>query len=696
MARIAMWCPCFVMYNHNQLVIMKKVLMMLFAVLLFASCNKEAGEPQPQKEQKQKHYSLSLDVAASTEVQRYKALDHLNYKFDNGKVKPNLVPGEEIEVYTQILAYRGIRLETGYTDKLKWRVSDDGKKLYCKQTIRDMTFNPNDYDKVTLVAGIYAMRNIHSDIIPLPENNEVQVFTPTTSSAFSMKVPYFLPEMELKKDAQGIYVNKLLANNKFKPKGYLLKVHVKNELNEPLSLSGVQSCGLVPDIVNYAGSGSIADRPLKGQYKTSYYTNRKFSFSKDFTVPAGATSSEAFLMWFPEMINNADYLIDLIVKDVPSQAFYVSKLFTKSSPSEYVEGNMYTVTLTVRPIRNPLEYLSKYAVNKDGTGFLTNWNDFAPEDTKNFTTKNKEVGYFDGYQVTMRGGGNDISKALILAGEERSYTNGGGDEVKWHLPTVAEWNSVFTEGESMIHYPVQIGEYKSLFSGPNKSSERSGNTYEVYTLCFNPLPNDEITKDRIAGVLTTPWPNFLTSGSWYWFMGYDQDRAAFLPEISDNKRYAFYYRYDYTTHMMTIKCKYVGANPEFTTAGDVKNKIDWSSVETSRTIPAYSAKLAYHYHREFHSHEDINELDLHFPDAIYLWTEELTLGGNFKDTPTRFNNLACATFGPEVRLRWGGVGYSMGGVRTNIGMKQGSYAWAGVSSSETLSYPVYLFRKFDK
>ena len=131
--------------------------MMLFAVLLFASCNKEAGEPQPQKEQEQKHYSLSLDVAASTEVQRYKALDHLNYKFDNGKVKPNLVPGEEIEVYTQILAYRGIRLETGYTDKLKWRVSDDGKKLYCKQTIRDMTFNPNDYDKVTLVAGIYAM-----------------------------------------------------------------------------------------------------------------------------------------------------------------------------------------------------------------------------------------------------------------------------------------------------------------------------------------------------------------------------------------------------------------------------------------------------------------------------------------------------------------------------------------------------------
>jgi len=89
-------------------------------------------------------------------------------------------------------------------------------------------------------------------------------------------------------------------------------------------------------------------------------------------------------------------------------------------------------------------------------------------------------------------------------------------------------------------------------------------------------------------VLTTPWSHFVTSGSWYWFKGDDQDRAAFLPEISDNKRYAFYYRYDYTTHMMTIKCKYVGADPEFTTAEDVKNKINWSSVTDSRTIPVYS------------------------------------------------------------------------------------------------------------
>jgi len=676
---------------------MKKVLMMLFAVLLFASCNKEAGEPQPQKEQKQKHYSLSLDVAASTEVQRYKALDHLNYKFDNGKVKPNLVPGEEIEVYTQILAYRGIRLETGYASKLKWRVSDDGKKLYCKQTIRDMTFNPNDYDKVTLVAGIYALRNFHSNIIPLPENNEVQVFTPTTSSTFSMKVPYFLPEMELKKDAQGIYVNKLLANNKFKPKGYLLKVHVKNELNEPLALSGVQSCGLVPDVADYAGSGSITDRPLKGRYNTSYYTNRKFSFSKDFTVPAGATSSEAFLMWLPEMINNADYLIDLIVKDVPSQAFYVSKLFTKSSPSEYVEGNMYSVTLTVRPIRNPLEYVSKYAVNKDGTDFLTNWDDFAPEDTKNFTTKNKEVGYFDGYQVTMREGGNDLSKALILAGEEYSYPNGGAG-VKWHLPTVAEWNSVFTA--NWVNSPVQIGDYKGLFGVPNiKSYEQSGNTYEVYTLCFNPLANDKITKELIAGELTRPLPALPTAGSWYWFTdGYVNQlyRAAFRPEISDNKRYAFYYRYDYTTHMMTIKCKYVGADPEFTTAEDVKNKINWSSVTDSRTIPAYSVKAYYrsHYSGEFPP-PDIQELELRKPDAIYLWAEELTLGRNYDDAAILLTNMACATFGPDRSLRLRGLGYIKGGVFTDSGTKFATaYYGNGWHGSQILYYPVYLFRKF--
>ena len=672
---------------------MKKVLMMLFAVLLFASCNKEAGEPQPQKEQK--HYSLSLDVAASTDENGYKALDHLNYKFQNGKVKPDLVPGEEIEVYTQIVAYKGTRIENGVSRKLKWRVSDDGKKLYCKQTMSDVTFNPNDYDKITLIAGIYAMRSLQNNVIPLPENNEVQVFTATTSStdAFSMKIPYYLPEVVLKKDAKGVYVNKLLMNNKFKPKGYLLKVHVKNELNEPLSLSGVQSCGLVPDVAYFNHDISFENPPLKGGYNTSYYTNRKFSFSKDFTVPAGVTSSEAFLMWLPEMVSNADYLIDLIVKDVPSQAFYVSKLFTKSSPSEYVEGNMYTVTLTVRPIRNPLEYLSKYAVNKDGTDFLTNWNDFAPEEPKNFTTKNKEVGYFDGLQVTMRGGGNDLSKALILAGEEYSYPNGGAG-VKWHLPTVAEWNSVFTAN---FNSPVQIGDYKGLFGSANyNSSGQSGNTYEVYTLCFNPLPNNEITKGRIAGVLTKPLPNFLTSGSWYWFKGDDQDRAAFRPEISDNKRYAFYYKYDYTTHMMTIKCKYVGANPEFTTAEDVKNKINWSSVTTSRTIPAYSVKAHYwsHYSGE-HPYPDMNEIELRIPDAIYLWAEELTIGRNYGDAAILYNNLACATFGPDRGLRLRGISYVKGWIFTGTGIKFATtYYGNGWHADQTLYYPVYLFRKF--
>ena len=678
---------------------MKKVLMMLFAVLLFASCNKEAGEPQPQKEQKR--YSLSLDVAASTEMNGYKALDRLKYKFDNGKVKPALVPGEEIEVYTDIFAYKGIRLEIGDRRKLKWRVSDDGKKLYCKQTISDFAFNPNDYDKVILTAGIYAMRGMTDHIVPLPENDKVQVLTTTTSpaEAFSMKVPYFLAAVELKKDAQGIYVNKLLANNKFKPKGYLLKVHVKNELNEPLSLSGVQSCGLVPDIARFTEVGSeyLRNHPLKGQYNTSYYTNRKFSFSKDFTVPAGATSSEAFLMWLPEMINNADYLIDLIVKDVPSQAFYVSKLFTKSSLSEYVEGNMYTVTLTVRPIiRNPLDYVSEYAVNKDGTGFLTNWDDFAPEDTKNFTTKNKEVGYFDGYQVTMREGGNDLSKALILAGEEYSYPNGGAG-VKWHLPTVAEWNSVFTA--NWVNSPVQIGDYKGLFGVPNiKSYEQSGNTYEVYTLCFNPLSNDKITKELIAGELTRPLPALPTAGSWYWFTdGYVNQlyRAAFRPEISDNKRYAFYYRYDYTTHMMTIKCKYVGADPEFTTAEDVKNKINWSSVTTSRTIPAYSAKVRIDIHYEGVPHRpDIQEIELHGIDRIHLWTEELTLGRNNSDAAILYNNLACATFGPDRSLRLGGLDYIKGGVFTGSGPKARVHYSSGGWTHQVVYYPVYLFRKF--
>ena len=148
--------------------------------------------------------------------------------------------------------------------------------------------------------------------------------------------------------------------------------------------------------------------------------------------------------------------------------------------------------------------------------------------------------------------------------------------------------------------------------------------------------------------------------------------------------------------MMTIKCKYVGADPEFTTAEDVKNKINWSSVTDSRTIPAYSVKAHYwsHYSGE-HPYPDINEIELRIPDAIYLWAEELTLGGNYGDTPTLFNNLACATFGPDRGLRLRGISYIKGWIFTGSGIKFATtYYGNGWHADQKLYYPVYLFRKF--
>ena len=91
--------------------------------------------------------------------------------------------------------------------------------------------------------------------------------------------------------------------------------------------------------------------------------------------------------------------------------------------------------------------------------------------------------------------------------------------------------------------------------------------------------------------------------------------------------------------MMTIKCKYVGANPEFTTAEDVKNKINWSSVTTSRTIPAYSAKVRINIHYEGVPHRpDIQEIELHAIDRLHLWAEELALGRNNNDAAILYNN----------------------------------------------------------
>ena len=62
-------------------------------------------------------------------------------------------------------------------------------------------------------------------------------------------------------------------------------------------------------------------------------------------------------------------------------------------------------------------------------------------------------------------------------------------------------------------------------------------------------------------------------------------------ELRDDKRYAYYAKYDDAKQVYVVKSKYVGVNPTIKNAEDVKAKIDWTTPGlTTRTIPMYGWK----------------------------------------------------------------------------------------------------------
>ena len=127
MAQYAMWCPCFVMYNHNQLVIMKKVLMMLCSLLLLA-CSKE-DIPQSEHEQTA---STTAELDISADLSGLRALD---FKLKNGKVALDLGDKTEIPVWTAIyVASDGLyNAQPVYSKLLMWQIDkDDRTKIHYK------------------------------------------------------------------------------------------------------------------------------------------------------------------------------------------------------------------------------------------------------------------------------------------------------------------------------------------------------------------------------------------------------------------------------------------------------------------------------------------------------------------------------------------------------------------------------------
>ena len=95
---------------------------------------------------------------------------------------------------------------------------------------------------------------------------------------------------------------------------------------------------------------------------------------------------------------------------------------------------------------------------------------------------------------------------------------------------------------------------------------------EIYCLAFGSAKETAYVQLKPDGTMTT-------------------NVASGAIELRDDKRYAYYAKYDDAKQVLVVKSKYVGVDPTIKNAEDVKAKIDWTTPGlTTRTIPMYGWK----------------------------------------------------------------------------------------------------------
>ena len=639
MARIAMWCPCFVMYNHNQLVIMKKVLLALFALLALASCSKEANEPKG-KESAGATTPIYVDV--SGEVSSPRALD---FVLKDGLPKVSLDGRTTVPVWTFI--YAGDRLI--YSEWLDWKVKD-GKKIYYQGDLPiPATYG---YSNITLIAIIAGDRDdpdtklignqLHSSILLDQKIHQLG------SATSPINVPY---KMEFKLDyrsqaPQQLHSGKLPAQvRKFRPMGAFLKFKIRNELDQAVDINTFMSYLFTPKTAFIVTEGE--------QRGKLYFTNQgdgtpggfgayqEYEFADGtIHINAHSVSNETFLVWLPTFYYHhkdpyriaGNQKVELIVTPTTSitEGYYTDmSSFLTREQSDYQEGHIYLGELALRSFKNPLERISDSPLDRTGEKFVDN--------SGGYPATFDQVGYFNKENVRNR------------FTQPRTYSGGTG---QWYLPTALEMNSIFpgytifagtTKHDEFIqignHFFVSYAYYKRVIRGASPSD------FEWYGLRFCQVPAKP---------------------------------ASYGTSMSNSKRYAFRYRYSYNggNSLYTVQAKYVGADPAIQTVDDIQDislggKIDWATVTPSKSFPAYGADP---------SLNRINSPAAPKRTSVYSWVAPSVGATTMVDKPGSleftkdFGNycLQNSNFYPD-----------------DIGRRGGGRDYLGVIKTS----PVYLFKK---
>lgn len=650
-----MWCPCFVMYNHKQLVIMKKVLLALFALLALASCSKEANEP---KGKESAGATTPIHVDVSGDVPTAKALD---FSYQNGRIKAAFLEGKtEIPVWTCV--YRNNDNKIIYFERVNWKV--DGTKIYYKG---DLPITASEirtggswaYTLVAIIGGEKDPADNRALKYSFMQDHKIKALS--TTEKFSMDIPYrMIVKLTLEqqngraKEFQNF--TQPAADKKFKPMGCFFMFKVTNKADQAITINAVKSTYLLQNEARLF-AGPIGGLLSEYRYHSSADENKThdvvdYEFEDGaLTLQPGASSAKTYYFWLPSVPRANGYgygpgpfpefafspvRLDLALAEATTprtKASYTATFLTQPEAS-YKSGSFYTGELTFRTLDNPLDRLSKSPLDETGTAFVDN--------SIGFDATFNKVGYFTEAQVRR-----DFSEA-------RTYTGGGSDQ--WYVPNSMEWQSIFprelgfsgSSSDSRLNEQVQVEgfQFQSIAYFKRKDINSLANIYDVYALRF--CPWDEAFRGKV-----------MQSGA-----------SGYL--TTNQMRYAFRYRFQTPSRKLIVEAKYVGDDSSIQSVEDIQDislggKIDWSTVTASYTFPMYGGKLP--------------------PRESWPTTDPFLFG----DSPQK---LVSAHATP-IRDTMGHFLFGTGVYAFTATIRTNTLAPISLADEQRLSKPIYLFKKMN-
>ena len=552
--------------------------MALFAILAFASCKKETPESQQgQRDLIPQGTEMQLDLSAdlNKEDASFRSLDH---KFVGNTFVAQLTTGAKVPVHTYI--HNGD--DQVYAQTLQWVVQDDGKTLLCREKITlEKAIDPS---KRTVLKAYIVDGTKTSDGITMPAHDLTKVKLYDENASININLPYELNNvLKIGRGGSLYNVEWPKLTRQFIPLGSLVRVRLRNELNQTVTVSKIQTIGYewIPVASTTLLTNNLGGYPLKfdrermKQSLLNGFTPHEYVIEGGpISLSPGQTYSKVLLFWTSSGGEQAQ--IDIMPNEAVATPYYTStadnnrktpyvlqeeggKVYGTESALRYRDGLLRRVTLKLCPFPEPLSLLSEYALNSGGSDFLHGASDPA-------------VGYFNG---------RDLISSLPTVRAPKTYPSGNG--AKWHVPSHDEMKAIFPfeahldpigGGSGSVHsnnpLTVQVGNYRATVA--NSWASYDGGK-EIYSLTFGSLKETAQVRPQPDGSIGTN-------------VGGD---AAI--ELRDDKRYAYYAKYDEAKQVYVVKSKYVGVDPTIKNAEDVKAKINWATPGlTTRTIPMYGWK----------------------------------------------------------------------------------------------------------